>query len=187
MKRWAIVLVGLASACGRSAADHEELGDRAYAAGAYRDALAEYQLGVKAGASPDLHAKSAAAALHTQDYAFAAAEYRELADRDRSRVGEAAEGLERIVRAAVAANDRSGLATALAALQAVAPSRPLGRYARLVALDAAARAIPRPRWRCCPWRWLQLPTDAAPIRCSLCTVAAARPRIARRPSRRWKA
>jgi tetratricopeptide (TPR) repeat protein len=134
-----IVLVGLASACGRTAADHEQLGDRAYAAGAYRDALAEYQLGVKAGPTPDLHAKSAAAALHTQDYTWAAGEYRALAEQDRSRVGEAAEGLERVVRAAVAANDRSALANALAALQAVAPSRPLGRYARLVALDAAAR------------------------------------------------
>ena len=139
MRRLTIVLVGLASACGRTAADHEQLGDRAYAAGAYRDALAEYQLGVKAGPTPDLHAKSAAAALHTQDYTWAAGEYRALAEQDRSRVGEAAEGLERVVRAAVAANDRSALANALAALQAVAPSRPLGRYARLVALDAAAR------------------------------------------------
>jgi tetratricopeptide (TPR) repeat protein len=135
----AIVFLGLAAACGRSAADHEELGDRAYAAGAYRDALAEYQLGVKAGPTPDLLAKSAAAALHTQDYASAAGAYRALADRDRSRADEAAEGLERVVRAAVAANDRSGVASALAALQAVAPTRPLGRYARLVALDAAAR------------------------------------------------
>ena len=82
MRRLTIVLVGLASACGRTAADHEQLGDRAYAAGAYRDALAEYQLGVKAGPTPDLHAKSAAAALHTQDYTWAAGEYRALAEQD---------------------------------------------------------------------------------------------------------
>src|SRR5207244_4301459 len=48
--RGAIVGLALlvAAGCTRSAADHEELGDRAYAAGAYRDALAEYQLGLKA-------------------------------------------------------------------------------------------------------------------------------------------
>jgi len=134
-----MLLLGLASACSRSAADHEELGDRAYAAGAYRDALAEYQLGVKAGASADLLAKGAAAALHTQDYALAADEYLALADKDRSRAAEAAEGLERVVRAALAANDRAALGSALAGLQTVAPTRPLGRYARLVALDAAER------------------------------------------------
>jgi len=139
VRQVAIILLGVASACTRSAADHEVLGDRAYAAGAYRDALAEYQLGVKAGPTADLLAKSGAAALHTQDYGLAASEYRDLAERDRSRAGEAAEGLERVVRAAAGANDRAALASALAALQAVAPGRPLGRYARLVALDAAAR------------------------------------------------
>jgi hypothetical protein len=36
----------LGLACTRSAANHEDLGDRAYAAGGYRDALAEYQLGL---------------------------------------------------------------------------------------------------------------------------------------------
>jgi tetratricopeptide (TPR) repeat protein len=133
------MLLSLAGACTRSAADHEDLGDRAYTAGAYRDALAEYQLGVKAGGSADLLAKCAAAALHTQDYALAASQYRALAEKDRSRAAEAAEGLERVVHASLAANDRVALATALAALQALAPTRPLGRYARLVALDAAAR------------------------------------------------
>jgi tetratricopeptide (TPR) repeat protein len=139
VRQVALILLGLVFGCTRSAADHEELGDRAYAAAAYRDALAEYQLGVKAGPTADLLAKSAAAALHTQEYALAAAQYRALADKDRSRAAEAAEGLERVVRAALAANDRTALANALAALQAVAPGRPLGRYARLVALDAAAR------------------------------------------------
>jgi tetratricopeptide (TPR) repeat protein len=139
VRRVAVILLGLASACTRSAADHEELGDRAYAAGGYRDALAEYQLGVNAGPTADLLAKSGAAAIHTQDYSLAATAYRALAERDRSRAPEAAEGLERVVRAAAAANDRTALASALAALQAVAPGRPLGRYARLVALDAVAR------------------------------------------------
>ena len=73
MKRGAITLLVLAIGCSRSAADHEELGDREYAKGSYRDALAEYQLGLKAHETADLHAKTAAAALHTQDYALAAA------------------------------------------------------------------------------------------------------------------
>jgi tetratricopeptide (TPR) repeat protein len=38
----------------------------------------------------------------------------------------------------VAANDRGALAAALQGLREVAPSRPLGAYARIVALDAAA-------------------------------------------------
>lgn len=127
----------LALACTRSAADHEELGDRAYAAGLYRDALAEYQLGLKAhpGSAP-LHAKTAAAALHNEDYSLAAAEYRALAKEDRSRAEEAADGLERVIRAALTANERIAVALAVAGLREVAPARPLGRYARLVALDA---------------------------------------------------
>src|SRR5256886_6041673 len=45
--RWVLLGVALGLACQPSAADHEELGDRAYAAGAYRDAFAEYELGLK--------------------------------------------------------------------------------------------------------------------------------------------
>jgi len=139
VRRLAGALLGLAVACSHSAADHEELGDRWYAAGTYRDALAEYALGLKAHPSPELHAKAAAAALHTQQYALAATEYRALAEADHSRAAEAAVGLERVVGAAFAATDRVALVSALAALQAVAPGRPLGKYARLAALDAADR------------------------------------------------
>lgn len=134
---WTGVFV-LGMACTRTAADHEVLGDRAYAAHAYRDALAEYEL-VKVHPSADLHAKTAAAALHAEDYELAVDEYRALADKDRSRAGEAAEGLERVVRAALAANDRPALASALTALRAVAPNRPLGPYSGLAALDATER------------------------------------------------
>ncbi len=140
MRRKALALLALALACTRSAADHEELGDRDYAAGAYADALAEYRLGLRANAgSASLHAKTAAAALRLGDYTLAAAEYRELAAADRSRADEAADGLERVVRAALDGDDRLALAAALTALREVAPSRPLGRYARLVALDAVDR------------------------------------------------
>jgi tetratricopeptide (TPR) repeat protein len=140
VKRATLALLALALACTRSAADHEELGDRDYAAGAFADALAEYRLGLRANAgSASLHAKAAAAGLRLGDFSFAAAEYRELAAADHSRSDEAADGLERVVRAAIDGDDRLALAAALTALRAVAPNRPLGRYARLVALDAVDR------------------------------------------------
>lgn len=131
-------LLGAALACTPSAADHEELGDRAYAADDFRSALAEYQLGLKANpGNAALHAKAGAAALHTEDNALAAAEYLALAREDRSRAAEAAEGLERVIRAALEVNDRTAVALALTGLREVAPTRPLGRYARLAAIEAA--------------------------------------------------
>ena len=133
-------LLILTCACSRSASDHEELGDRAYAAADYRSALAEYQLGLKAhSGSAALDAKLGAAALHTQDYFAAAEAYRALARDDRSRVDEAADALERVVRAALGTNDRGALASALTGMREIAPSRPLGRYATLAALDAVDR------------------------------------------------
>ena len=138
MKSCCRVLAALALACTPSAADHEELGDRNYASGAYADALAEYQLGLKATpGNAGLHAKAAAAAMHTEDYALAAAEYRALAKEDGSRSAEAAEGLQRVIRAALEASDRMAVALALGGLRELAPERPLGRYARLAAIDAA--------------------------------------------------
>jgi len=136
---WAVPLV-LLLACTRSAANHEELGDRAYAAGLYADALAEYQLGLKADAgNAAVLAKVAAAAMHSEDYELAADSYRTLAKRDRSRADEAADGLDRVARAALTANDRTALASALTGLREVAPRRPLGRYVVLAALDAVDR------------------------------------------------
>ncbi|HMJ58787.1 MAG TPA: tetratricopeptide repeat protein [Gemmatimonadales bacterium] len=142
MTRWSppVALLILTCACTRSASDHEELGDRAYAAADYRSALAEYQLGLKAHAgSASLDAKLGAAALHTQDYFAAAEAYRALARDDRSRVDEAADALERVVRAALGTNDRGALASALTGMREIAPTRPLGRYATLAALDAVER------------------------------------------------
>jgi tetratricopeptide (TPR) repeat protein len=136
----AVAFALLFAACQPSAADHEQLGDRWYASGAYRDALAEYQLGLRAHpADASLEAKLGAAAAHVGDYATAVEAYIALGSADRSRAGEAADGLERTARAALAANDRGDAAKGLAGLRAVAPTRPLGRYARLAALDAADR------------------------------------------------
>jgi len=140
VKRLSVVPLVLLLACTRSAANHEELGDRAYAAGSYADALAEYQLGRKGNAgSAALLAKVGAAAMHAEDYELAADAYRSLAKRDRSRADEAADGLERVARAALAANDRTALASALTGLREVAPRRPLGRYVVLAAMDAVDR------------------------------------------------
>jgi hypothetical protein len=102
--------------------------------------LAEYQLGLKSGAGrAPLHAKAAAAALHTEDYALAAAEYTALARAERSRADEAAAGLERVIRAALSVNDRTAVSLALGALREIAPERPVGRYARSAALEAVER------------------------------------------------
>lgn len=140
MKRAAAILLAVLISCTRSAADHEELGDRAYAAGSFADALAEYQLGRRSNpGSASLLAKLAAAAVHSEDYELAAESYRSLARRDRSRAEEAADGLDRVARAALQANDRTALASALTGLREIAPRRPLGRYVVLAALDAADR------------------------------------------------
>jgi tetratricopeptide (TPR) repeat protein len=133
-------LLLLLVSCTRSAANHEELGDRSYAAGQYVDALAEYQLARKSNAgSATLLAKLGASAIHAEDYELAADAYRTLAKRDRSRVDEAADGLDRVARAALTANDRTALASALTGLREVSPRRPLGRYVVLAALDAVDR------------------------------------------------
>lgn len=127
-------------ACTRSAANHEDLGDRLYAQTQYADALAEYQLALKASPnSAALHAKAAAAAGHVRNYEMAVAEYQLLAKEDRSRSEEAADGLERVLRRALSEGERGIVATAVRALREVAPGRPLGRYIRLAAVDALDR------------------------------------------------
>lgn len=140
MTRLALLSLLAAVACARSAADHEELGDQKYAARSYPDALAEYRLGVKAApGNAGLHAKMAAAAMHTGDVALAAGEYLALGKGDRSRVDEAADGLERAARQAQQTSDRTALALALEGLRTLAPGRPLGRYARVAVGDALAQ------------------------------------------------
>src|SRR5204862_85611 len=134
---------------------HAALAQAYYEAGGLNEAVAQYeaalelgpgfhdlryQLGRKSNAgSAVLLAKVAAAAMHAEDYEAAAEAYGSLAKRDRSRADEAADGLERVARAALTANDRTALASALTGLREVAPRRPLGRYVVLAALDAVDR------------------------------------------------
>ncbi len=128
-----LVLAG----CAGAAADHETLGDRAYAEGHFADALVEYRLALKQGPTAQLRAKAGAAGLHAGDLVAAAEEYRALAEEGGpQRVTEGADGLELVAKAAVEEDDRAGLAAALTGLRAVAAGRALGAFARQLAQTA---------------------------------------------------
>lgn len=103
--------------------NHERLGDRRYAEGAWVDALAEYRLAARQRKpSLELRAKLGAAALRSGALGEAVAAYAELAVADpASATGEAAEGLLRTARAALAARDVEALRGAVGALRTVSP------------------------------------------------------------------
>jgi len=135
---WGLMLVaGLLGgvACTPSAADHETLGDRAYAGADHAAALTEYRLAVvqSQGPAARLRAKAAAAALRAGDLLGAAQEYGLLARADGQRLDEAADGLERVARAAAAAGDRPALRAAVNLLRELDTGRSLGPYASLLA------------------------------------------------------
>lgn len=110
-------------ACSRGT-DHERLGDRRYAEHAWVDAVAEYRLAARQHQpSLELRAKLGAAALHAGALTEAAAAWAELAKADRTAVADAAEGLMRTARAAIAARDVGALRLALTELKAIAPRR----------------------------------------------------------------
>jgi tetratricopeptide (TPR) repeat protein len=104
--------------------DHERMGDRRYAEHAWVDALAEYRLAARQHApSVELRAKLASAALHAGALADAAAAWRELGNSDPSARTEAADGLMRTARAAIAARDVVALRAAVLGLREMAPGR----------------------------------------------------------------
>ena len=126
------------AACSGAAANHETLGDRAYLNRQFGDALVEYRLAVKARpGTARLHAKAGAAALHVGDLMTAAAEYVGLAGTASLRRGEAADGLERVARAAMASDDRPALSAALAGLRQISAGRALGSFAGQLARGLA--------------------------------------------------
>lgn len=145
-RRGTMVVLALAAtllqACVPSAANHEELGDRAYVAGNHDEALTEYRLAVVQAETPSarLRAKAASAALRAGDLAGAAAEYAALGRADGARVDEAADGLERVARGASEAGDRPALQAALAGLRELAPGRALGALALQLARTTADAA-----------------------------------------------
>lgn len=135
------VAMFLLAGCAGAAADHEKLGDRAYAERHFADALVEYRLALKQGPTAGLRAKAGAAALHAGDLVAAAEEYRALAEEGGSqRITEGADGLERVAKAAMEDDDRAGLAAALAGLRAVAAGRALGSFARQLAQTVGTEA-----------------------------------------------
>jgi tetratricopeptide (TPR) repeat protein len=103
--------------CGeQSAADHETLGDRAYAALDFAAALVEYRLEiVQEEDNKVLRAKAGAAALRAGDLLAAAEEYASLLRLDQEDP-DAVEGLDRVANSAMVEGNREALNTALEAL-----------------------------------------------------------------------
>jgi len=124
-------LAVLLGGCSAAAADHERLGDRAYAEGRFVPAVAEYQAAAKGRGAPRVYAKLGSAALHSHELATAIDAFASLSATDPSRAAEAATGLEHAAELAErgGAAELGNLAIAVRALRAVAPGRPLGRFA----------------------------------------------------------
>lgn len=125
---WAIALVVLGG-CGRAATDHEQLGDAAYGRADYPAALAEYHAAIRGDTTPDLLAKIGLAALHAPALREAGDAFRALAISDRTRLDEAAMGLELVARAAERASDTVAMRQALTRLRALAPGQSNGATA----------------------------------------------------------
>ena len=127
MKPWVLLLFAVA-AC-RSGSGPEVAGDRAYGAGRFAEALTQYRAATSRDTPGRVWSKLGAAAIHTGDLRTAAEAYRRLAAEDPSRALEAAEGLDLVARAAERTGDGASLRDAVLGLQAVAPERPIARYA----------------------------------------------------------
>ena len=117
--------------CGR-AGGHERLGDQAYGAERWTEALAQYRMLPMARAGAAVLAKTGAAALHAGELRQAAEAYARLAGEDPTRSEEAAEGLEGVARAAEQAGNADVLREVMAGLEAIAPDRPTGRFALMI-------------------------------------------------------
>ena len=128
MIRRQLTLLLMLAACG-SGSGPELAGDRAYGAGRYAEALTRYRAATGPDTPARVWAKMGAAALHAGDLRAAAEAYRRLPVEDPSRGAEAAEGLDQVARAAVRRGDGTALHDAVVGLQAVAPERPIARYA----------------------------------------------------------
>lgn len=129
--------------CGGAAANHETLGDRAYADRRHGDALVEYRLAlVRRTPNAGLRAKAGAAALEVGDLRAAAEEYVALAEEGgEGRRAEAADGLVRVANAALRERDQAALAAALEGLRRIAPQRAVGSFAHQ--LVRATGTVPR--------------------------------------------
>ncbi len=126
MRIW-VPLLALLWGCSGSAADHERLGDAAYAEGDFGTALGEYRTAVRKS-DARVWAKLGLAALRAGEYREAVEAYDKLAAADPTRGSEAARGLEVVAREA----DRAGAAVALQeavdGLRRLAPERVSPRH-----------------------------------------------------------
>jgi tetratricopeptide (TPR) repeat protein len=147
VSRWSVGLLLSLVACTSRGAP-ELAGDHAYGAGRYAEALTEFRAATGRTTPARVWAKLGAAALHAGDLRAAAEAYRRLAVEDPSRTEEAAEGLDMVARAAARGTDAGALRDAVLGLQAVAPQRPIARYALALVQrsggpgDAAAALLP---------------------------------------------
>jgi tetratricopeptide (TPR) repeat protein len=122
-----VVLLTLLVACAGSAADHERLGDTAYANAEYTTALQEYRAAAR-GREARVWAKLGAVALKVGELREAVEAYGNLAGADRTRITEAARGLEMVAREAERSGTGAALEDAVAALRKLAPERVSSRH-----------------------------------------------------------
>ncbi len=128
MTRGAVLLsLLLLAACGGTAADHERLGDGAYAQGEYATALEEYRAAANHDEGARVWAKLALTALKTGDYREATGAYSHLAETDPTRATEAARGLERVAEAAEQGQEAPALRETVEALRRLEPERVTAR------------------------------------------------------------
>jgi len=131
----AMVLVGVmagGTGCG-SNGDAARPGDAAYARGDWAQAVARYEQLAARQPEAGVLARLGAAALHAGALRQAADAYGRLAGEDPTRAHEALEGLESVARAAERAGNLDVLREVLTTIQGMAPERPIGRYALLLA------------------------------------------------------
>jgi tetratricopeptide (TPR) repeat protein len=133
-------MLAAASLSGCGGVDHERLGDEAYGAGRFTDALAEYRTAGAKDPDARIWAKTGAAALHAGNLEVATDAYLRLAAEDPTRAEEAAEGLEAVARSADRARDSKRLEAAVIGLGMIAPNRSIGRYALAVVRRPGADA-----------------------------------------------
>lgn len=130
-----LVVLLLLAACGASGP--ELAGDRAYGAGRFGEALAQYRRAAERSDGGRLQAKLAVAALRSGELGIAADAWRRLAGDDPTRLEEAADGLEAVAREADRRADTAALHAAVLGLRAAVPERPVGRHVLALTRHAA--------------------------------------------------
>ncbi|MBI3982216.1 MAG: hypothetical protein HY337_04845 [Gemmatimonadetes bacterium] len=169
------------AACAGAAADHAVLADRAYANRQFTDALVEYRLALRQATNPNpsLRARAAAAALRAGELLEAAREYRALSrEGGPARATEAADGLERVARAAASADERIALDSALLGLREVAAGRVLGSLALELAASLSPESRPAEAVRVLPYAAAGAP-DGGRLDSLLYTYGVALSRVGR--------